>query len=277
MKRSRFTEEQIIGMLKEQEAGLSMAEVCRKHGVSQATFYKYKARFGGLEVSDARRLRALEDENAKLKKLLAEQMLDNAILRDVAAKKMVAMRARPACVRREAVAHACASHGVSQRRACQALAVDRSSVRYRSVRPDDAEARTAMKAVASERRRFGYRRIHVMLERQGFVMNLKKLRRLYREEKLQVRRRGGRKRALGTRRPLLVPDAANQRWSLDFVSDALTDGRRFRILAVVDDFTRECLALVADTSLSGLRVVRELDALIARRGQPQTIVSDNVL
>jgi len=178
-------------------------------------------------------------------------------------------------VRREAVAHACASHGVSQRRACQALAVDRSSVRYRSIRPDDAEARMAMKAVASERRRFGYRRIHVMLERQGIVMNLKKLRRLYREEKLQVRRRGGRKRALGTRRPLLVPDAANQRWSLDFVSDALTDGRRFRILAVVDDFTRECLALVADTSLSGLRVARELDALITRRGQPQTIVSDN--
>ena len=87
MKRSRFTEEQIIGMLKEQEAGLSTAEVCRKHSVSQATFYKYKARFGALEVSDARRLRALEDENAKLKKLLAEQMLDNAILRDVAAKK----------------------------------------------------------------------------------------------------------------------------------------------------------------------------------------------
>lgn len=87
MKRSRFTEEQIIGMLKEQEAGLPTAEVCRKHGVSQATFYKYKAKFGGMEVSDARRLRALEDENAKLKKLLAEQMLDNAILRDVAAKK----------------------------------------------------------------------------------------------------------------------------------------------------------------------------------------------
>ena len=87
MKRSRFTEEQIIGMLKEQEAGLSTPELCRKHGVSQATFYKYKARFGGLEVSDARRLRALEDENTKFKKLLAEQMLDNAILRDVAAKK----------------------------------------------------------------------------------------------------------------------------------------------------------------------------------------------
>ena len=132
-----------------------------------------------------------------------------------------------------------------------------------------------MKAVAAERRRFGYRRIHVMLGRQGIEMNLKKLRRLYREEKLQVRKRGGRKRALGTRRPIDMPNGANERWSLDFVSDAFTDGRRFRVLAVVDDYTRECLALVADTSLSGLRVARELDALIARRGRPMTIVSDN--
>lgn len=87
MKRSRFTEEQIIGMLREQEVGSSTADVCRKHGISAATFYKFKAKFGGLEVSDARRLRALEDENARLKRLLAEQMLDNAILRDVASKK----------------------------------------------------------------------------------------------------------------------------------------------------------------------------------------------
>jgi putative transposase len=167
------------------------------------------------------------------------------------------------------------AHDVSQRRACTAMGFDRSTMRYRSVRPDDAKARAAMKAVAAERRRFGYRRIHVMLERQGIAMNLKKLRRLYREEGLQVRRRGGRKRALGTRRPMVVPDGPNQRWSLDFVSDAFTDGRRFRLLAVVDDHTRECLALVADTSLSGARVVRELDAIIAARGRPTTIVSDN--
>jgi putative transposase len=173
------------------------------------------------------------------------------------------------------VAHVVAVHGVSQRRACQALGIDRSSVRYQSVRPDDAEARATMRAIAGERRRFGYRRIHIMLERQGIVMNHKKLRRLYREENLQVRKRGGRKRALGTRRPMLVPEAVNRRWSLDFVSDAFTDGRRFRVLAVVDDYSRECLALVADTSLSGLRVARELDALIARRGRPEMVVSDN--
>jgi putative transposase len=178
-------------------------------------------------------------------------------------------------VKRDAVAHVVAVHGVSQRRACEVLAVDRSGVRYRSIRPDDAAERAAMKAVAAERRRFGYRRIHIMLERQGIVMNVKKLRRLYREEKLQVRKRGGRKRALGTRRPMVLPSAANQRWSLDFISDAFTDGRRFRVLAVVDDFTRECLTLIADTSLSGSRVARELDTIIARRGRPNTIVSDN--
>ena len=106
-------------------------------------------------------------------------------------------------------------------------------------------------------------------------MNHKKLRRLYAEERLQVRRRGGRKRALGTRAPMGVPQGANQRWSMDFVSDALTDGRRFRILVVVDDFTRECLCLVADTSLSGVRVGRELATVIVTRGQPATCVSDN--
>ncbi len=106
-------------------------------------------------------------------------------------------------------------------------------------------------------------------------MNHKKLRRLYREERLQVRRRGGRKRALGTRAPMTLPQSPNQRWSLDFLSDAFADGRRFRILAVVDDFTRECLALVPDTSLPGVRVARELDAVIAFRGHPAMCVSDN--
>jgi len=177
--------------------------------------------------------------------------------------------------KRKAVASACEEHGVSQRRACNVLNFDRSSVRYQSTRPDDAELRDAMKKVASERRRFGYRRIHVMLEREGIHMNQKKLRRLYREEKLQVRKRAGRKRALGTRRPMLLPSRANERWSLDLVSDAFTDGRRFRVLAIVDDFSRECLALVADTSLSGLRVTRELSNLIRLRGKPRTIVSDN--
>jgi putative transposase len=177
--------------------------------------------------------------------------------------------------KREATAHLQKTYAVSQRRACSVLKADRATVRYVRRRPDDAALRAKIRTLAAERRRFGYRRIHLMLKRQGETMNLKKLRRLYREEKLQVKRRGGRKRAFGTRRPIAVPNARNHRWSLDFVSDAFTDGRRFRILAVVDDFTRECLALVADTSLSGARVARELDAVIAARGRPHTCVSDN--
>jgi putative transposase len=178
--------------------------------------------------------------------------------------------------KRQSVAHLCEAHGVSQRRACNVLQVDRSSVRYKSKKIDDAELRDAIKRVARDRRRFGYRRINVMLQREGIYMNHKKLRRIYTEEKLQVRRRGGRKRALGTRRrPMEVPDGPNQRWSLDFVSDAFTDGRRFRILTVVDDFTKENVALVPDTSISGLRVTRELDQAIEERGIPKTIVSDN--
>lgn len=132
-----------------------------------------------------------------------------------------------------------------------------------------------MREIANERRRFGYRRIGVMLAREGIIMNHKKLRRLYREEGLAVKRRRGRKRATGTRKRLPIPDCPSQRWSLDFLSDVFGPGRRFRILAVIDDFTRECLGLIADTSISGVRVARELDALIRLYGKPTTIVSDN--
>jgi putative transposase len=177
--------------------------------------------------------------------------------------------------RREAVAHLRIAYEVSERRACSALRGDRTSVRYCSRRSDDGAVRVRLRELAAIRRRFGYRRLHILLARDGIVMNHKKLRRLYREERLQVRRRGGRKRAVGTRAPMTIPQGPNQRWSLDFLSDALADGRRFRILAIVDDFTRECLALVADTSLPGLRVARELDAVIAHRGRPALIVSDN--
>jgi len=153
--------------------------------------------------------------------------------------------------------------------------MQRSSLRYRSVRPADAGLRQQLKELAQERRRFGYRRLHQMLKREGIVVSLKKVRRLYSKEKLQVRKRKGRKKAQGMRIPAPIPQEPNQRWSLDFVSDIFAPGRRFRVLGVIDDFTAECLALVADTSLSGVRVARELDAIIARRKAPAMIVSDN--
>ena len=168
-------------------------------------------------VSEARRLKALEDENARLKKLLADSMLDNAALNE----KMVTPAAE-----RDAVAHLQTAFGISERRACRVLSCCRMTMRYRAFRIDDVALRERMKAIAHERRWFGYRRLHVLLRREGHQVNHKRLFRIYREEKLTVHRRSGRKRAMGTRAPMLVPMMPNDRWSLDFVSDQLTDGRR---------------------------------------------------
>jgi putative transposase len=176
---------------------------------------------------------------------------------------------REACDRLRAV------FGMSERRACRILGVDRSSVRYRARRSADTALRERLRQLAQERRRFGYRRLYVLLRREGHVVNRKRVYRLYKAERLMVRRRSGRKRALGMRTPIALPAAANERWSLDFVHDQMVDGRRFRILTVVDDCTRECLALVPDTSISGVRVARELDRIVAGRGKPAAIVSDN--
>ena len=177
--------------------------------------------------------------------------------------------------RREAVAHLCRCYELSERRACAITGVDRSMVRYRSRRPDDAVLRSRIRELAAERRRFGYRRLHVLLRREGLLLNRKKTQRLYREEGLMVRRRRGRKRAIGTRAPLVVAGRPNARWSIDFIHDQMACGRRFRILNILDDVTKECLAAIADTSISGKRVARELTDLIAWRGKPELMVSDN--
>ncbi|MFE8586017.1 IS3 family transposase, partial [Sphingomonas sp. NCPPB 2930] len=266
----QFSEEQIIGILKEAEAGAVVTELCRKHGMSSATYYAWKAKFGGLEVSDAKRLRSLEEENARLKRLLADTMLDNAGLKDLLSKKLVTPAAK-----RQAVAHLQATLGMSERRACAVVGADRTSMRYRSCRADDGDLRSRLCELAQQRRRFGYRRLHILLRRDGITINRKKTQRLYREEGLTVRRRKGRRRAVGARAPSPVLALPNQRWSLDFVHDQLVTGRRFRVLNIVDDVTRKCLRAVVDTSISGRRVVRELADLIAERGRPKMIVSDN--
>jgi len=142
--------------------------------------------------------------------------------------------------KREAVAHLRSTFEMSERRACRIIGCVRMTVRYRSRRVDDSSLRTRLRALAHERRRFGYRRLHLFLQREGFQVNHKRLFRIYKEERLMVRRRGGRKRALGTRAPILVPEMANDRWSVDFAADQLIDGRRLRILIVLDDCTREC-------------------------------------
>jgi putative transposase len=177
--------------------------------------------------------------------------------------------------KREAVAHLVTTHEVSERRACLTLGVNRTSVRYRSRRPTDEALRERLRALAAVRRRFGYRRLFVLLRRAGETSSRNRVYRVYRAEGLSVRRRKGRRRAVGVRAPIPVVARINARWSLDFVHDQMANGRRFRVLNIVDDVTRECLASIPDTSISGTRVARELTVLIARRGKPEMIVSDN--
>ena len=177
--------------------------------------------------------------------------------------------------KREAVADLRSAFQMSERRACSVIAVDRTTIRYRSCRPPDTELRGRLRDLANARRRFGYRRLFVLLRQEGEASGINRIYRLYREEGLTVRRRRARRRAVGARAPILVEAKANARWSLDFVHDQFACGRRFRILNVVDDVTRECLAAVPDTSISGKRVARELTTLIEQRGKPGMIVSDH--
>ena len=178
-------------------------------------------------------------------------------------------------MKREAVADLQATMGLSERRACRIVGADRTMIRYRSRRPADTELRARLRDLANERRRFGYRRLFILLRREGEPSGINRIYRLYREEGLAVRKRRARRKALGTRAPILVEARPNARWSLDFVHDQFACGRRFRILNVVDDVTRECLAAIPDVSISGKRVARELSAIIERRGKPGMIVSDN--
>jgi putative transposase len=173
------------------------------------------------------------------------------------------------------VTHLEERHGLSERRACKIAGQERSSQRYEGEK-DDASLQEKLLRLARERPRFGYRRLQIFVQREGDFSNIKRVRRVYRELGLCVRRRKGRKRAIGTRLPLPQVDCPNQIWSLDFVSDALSCGRRLRVLGIEDQYAREGLALVVDSSLPGLRVVRELERVCQRRGvYPKCIKSDN--
>jgi len=179
-------------------------------------------------------------------------------------------------VQREVVRRIVAEWAFSERRACRLVGVQRTVIRYQCQASDPPGLRERLCALAAERRRYGYRRLHVLLRREQFVVNHKRVYRLYCEEGLMVRRRK-RKRMCGVPRvPLAAAQRSNQRWSMDFVSDSLVSGRRIRLLNVVDDCTRQCLAMALDTSLPGLRVARELDRVAFERGGfPDVITVDN--
>lgn len=254
----RLKEEQIIQILKQAKKGAKTKELCRQHGITEQTFYRWKSKFGGMEVSDARRLRELEHENAKLMRMIADVMLDNQVLKEINAKKVVKPQAKKA-----AAVFAQSEFALSERRACRLLQLSRSTRRRTVDRLDEPKVRTRLRELADLRMRFGYRRLHTLQKREGVTINHKKLRRIYREENVSVRSRKKPKFRSIARAPLKAAERANERLSMDFVSDQLesTDRRR-RVLAVIDSFTRECVLLYADFSIPGSTVVRELKQAI---------------
>jgi putative transposase len=258
----RFSEQQIIAILKEHEAGMS-------------TTWDLAADLLLLEV-EVRRSRcfgcdAPEDAGGREPEAEAASGGAGNGQRDAEGGKKLLTPT----VRRSAVRWAIEEKEYSQRRACSLIGLAPKVFRHRSRRGDDGVLRTRLKELAAERRRFGYRRLHLLLRREGFAVNHKKLYRITGRRGLWCASAVVANERLAAEHPSALPGGRNERWSLDFVSDALADARRFRVLALADDFTRECLALVADTSLSGARVARELDVVIADRGLPKTIVSDN--
>lgn len=164
---------------------------------------------------------------------------------------------------------------VSVRRACRALGLARSTCLYAARRTRPVKLVQEMRQLAAERPRFGYRRLHLLLQRQGHTVNHKLVYRLYREEGLTVRKRKRKRLVAGQRLPIETPRQPNETWSMDFVHDQLADGRRFRALTIVDNCTRESIAIEVDFSLPGFRVARVLDRLAETRGLPKTIIVDN--
>lgn len=176
--------------------------------------------------------------------------------------------------RRQVVTTLLAAYSVSERRACRLIGLARSRWQHRSRRPPRTELRERLRTLAAERPRWGYLRLHVLLRREGFQVNHKLVYRLYREEGLLVRRRR-RKHVAVPRVPLPAPSAPNERWGMDFIMDALVEGRRFRCLTMVDEFTRECPVIEVDRSLPSSRVIRALEQLAVQRGLPRSLVVDH--
>jgi putative transposase len=222
-----------------------------------------------MEVPEAKRLRELEAENAWLKKLLAETMLEKTTLEDVLQKKVVR-----SAQRREVVAYLQSAHTLSQRRACRLARLSRKAAAYQPARRPDAALRSRLKEFGERYPRYGYLMLHALLKTEGLVINRRRTYRVYSELGMQVRTKR-RKKLVRPHVPMAVPTEVNERWSLDFVHDQLADGRRIRILNIVDDFSRKCVGQLVDTSISGVRLARYLDELALSRPRPKAIVMDN--
>nr|WP_275984253.1 IS3 family transposase [Klebsiella pneumoniae] len=270
IRKARFTEHQIIAVLKSVEAGRTVKDVCREAGISEASYYNWKAKFGGMEASDIKKMKDLEDENRRLKQMFADLSLECRALKDVIEKKPL----KPA-IKRELVSYLTAQFAMSLRQACRILSLSRTVFRYQPDTQRDEPVIMALTVAAERYPRYGFKKLFQVLRRQGKSWNHKRVHQIYCLLKLNFRRKGKQRLPVRNPVPLVTPEAMNQSWSIDFMHDALVCGRRFRTFNVVDDFNREALAIEIDLNIPAQRVVRVLDRIVANRGYPLKMRMDN--
>ncbi|MCJ7621312.1 MAG: IS3 family transposase [Anaerolineae bacterium] len=281
MGQRRHTPEQIINQLREAEVelgrGMKVPEVCKKLGIAEYTYYRWRKEYGGLRLTQARRLKELERENVRLKKLVADLSLDNAILREAAPGKLLSPVKRRLVV--EQVRDALGRDVVSERRACRVLGQVRSTQR-RERYPPNEERRLLRRMVelAMEYGRYGYRRIAAMLREEGWLVNHKRVERLWRLEGLKVPERQPKRGRLWLTDGSCIrlrPAYKDHVWSYDFMMARTSDGRPLRLLTVMDEYSRECLAIDVGRRITSDDVLERLTELFVQRGVPAYVRSDN--
>ncbi|RSK47194.1 IS3 family transposase [Hymenobacter rigui] len=269
MKKGRFSEAQIVAILQQQASGQTVAQIAREHGLSEATFYAWKSKYAGASVAELTRLKHLEEENRKLKQMFADLSLENQAIKEILPKKVASPAAR-----RQA-AQGLVSKGWSQRRACALMGLARGSYHLVAQGRHDEPVQAALQALSGRHPGWGFWKLHHRLRKNGLVINHKRTLRIYRALALNLPRRLKKRVPARVKQPLAVPAAANGCWSLDFTSDVLTDGRRFRTLNVLDDYNRELLGVEIDFSLPASRVVQVLTRLVECYGRPAQLRTDN--
>ncbi|MGO4549478.1 IS3 family transposase [Lysobacter sp. 2RAF19] len=271
MKKSKFSETQIVSILKQSDAGVPVKDLCRQAGISPATYYQWKSKYGGMEASDLRRVKDLEAENAKLKRMYAELALDNAAMKELIEKIVGPAR------KREAVRFLLETQGRPLRRACDCVGLSRSA--WYAPPADwtvrDAALIAALARLVEAKPARGYGKCCQILNKSHPQWNHKRIYRVYCAMKLNLRRAARRRLPKRERVPLYVPERPDSVWSADFMLDALACGRSFRTFNLVDDFNREAIHIEVDTSITSHRLVRIFEQIRQERPLPQVLRTDN--
>ncbi|MDX6851588.1 IS3 family transposase [Gilvimarinus sp. SDUM040013] len=272
MKKSKYSDSQIMAILKQAEAGTPVPELCREHGMSSATFYKWRSKYGGMDASMMARLKELEEENRRLKKMYAEERLKAEIVQEALPKKVV-KPSRLKEVAQDAVKH----KDVSIRVACAAVGISETCYRYQpKLSSENAEIADWLIRLTHNQRNWGFGLCYLYLRNvKGYGWNHKRVYRIYKELELNLRIKPKKRLVREKPEPLSVPEAMNDCWSMDFMHDQLEDGRNYRLFNVIDDFNREGLAIEVDFALPAERVIRALDQIIEWRGKPKQLRCDN--